>query len=190
MPVFVRPTSGGGMNPDALEVRDAVVEASGELLLPGTAIHQRAVEVLTVRRDLASDWVGWLRLHRELGSRQEEVIRTIVSHSAGWPSAEELLREHGISSRSARRWLAGAALPPPRAWHRASRILRALLNLQRNVELLVHDVAVGLGYAGTDSFSNQTFRYFGHTTRKGRRLLGLERRFQAFEMRAGHRTRP
>lgn len=184
MPVFMRPVR-ATVDSDLLKLRDAAFEGGGELLPPGTDIHGRAREVLTVRRDLASDWLGWLRLQGDLSPQVEEVIRALVTRSDHYRSSEELLADHGMSSRTARWRLKAAGLPSPSPWLRGSRILHSLLRLQRNPGLSARDEALRLGYAGADSFSNQMFRYFGHSAERGRQRLGLERRFHEFGRRAG-----
>lgn len=67
----------------------------------------RLRELLSVRSDLAGDWLGWLKLHRTLEVKAEATIRTIIEHSADHASVTGLLRDRSVPPRSARRWLAG-----------------------------------------------------------------------------------
>lgn len=167
--------------------RATVIAAGGEILPATEPIRKRALCVLTQRRDLASDWIRWLRLRQELGWRQEATIRALVRHSGEFRSSSDALAASGIDDRSARRWLRSAALPAASAWFYASRVLLALLRLQRDPELTVSEIALQLGYSGPDTLSNQMFRYFGHGAEKGRRVFGLEARFRAFEAPAATR---
>jgi hypothetical protein len=185
MPVFVAFNPAGDTT--ARGLRAAVISAGGEVLPRSQALRDRALYVLTQRRDLASDWISWIRLHRQLGPREEGVIRALLSPSDDFRSSTDALSAAGFADRSARRWLAASNLPAASRWFHAGRILRALLRLQRDPDLMVHEVPIQLGYSGADTFSNQMFRYFGHGAKKGRSLLGLEPRFQAFEARAATR---
>lgn len=179
MPCFVRFDSVDDTIAQGL--RAAVIAAGGEVLFAADSVHERARYVLTQPRDLASDWISWLQLRRELGWREEAVIRAIVNTPNGSRSSTDTLAAAEIPPRSARRWLNAANLPAPSAWFYGARILRALLRLQRDPALKVDELAVQLGYSGADTFSNQMFRYFGHGATKGRSWLGLEPRFHAFE---------
>jgi len=188
MPCFVRFDSVDNTITEGL--RAAVIAAGGEILFAADSIEERARYLLTQRRDFASDWTSWLQLRRELGWRQEAVIRTLVNPPNGSRSSMDsmdTLHAAEISPRSARRWLNSANLPAPSAWFCAARILRGLLRLQRDPNLHVAELAVQLGYSGADALSNQMFRYFGHGARKGRSRLGLEPRFHAFETPAAAR---
>lgn len=180
MPVFGRLREGS--DADRLAFRDALANAGREFLSQEDRIGTRAREVLTIRPHLASDWLRWYRLHREIGPRQEDAVRALVTTSNPI-SAERVLGAPNISARSARRKLADALLPPPAAWARANRLLLALLALQRDPELDIYHVATAIGYSSSEAFSNAVFRYFAHGASKGRRLLGLERRFREFDRR-------
>lgn len=180
MPVFGR-SGERAADSDQLKLRDATARAGGHFLAGADNIGRRAHEVLTIRPNLASDWLQWFGLHREVGPRQEEAIRALVKHSTVPRRAEQILEKANVNPRSARRWLADASLPPPGAWARASRLLCALLTLQRDPNLDVYDVAIEAGYSSSEAFSNGLFRYFGHNASNGRHLLGLEERFRQFQ---------
>jgi len=186
MPVFVR-FAGTTTDSCTPALRNGIATAGAELLLPGESIGRRAHEVLTVRRNLASDWLGWIRLHRPLGRRYAAVIRALVNHDHTGPftSVDQILREAELAPRSARRWLEQAGLPRARAWPRASRLLRAQLALQQDPDLDVYDAAMLFGYSSGESLSNAMFNFFGHGAERCRDVWGLERRFHEFEHRAG-----
>lgn len=185
-PVFGRPGD-AARESDSLALREALAAAGGELLPPSVDIGHRAREVLTIRPNLASDWIRWYRLHREIEHRAEDAVRALVNHATKPGSLEldvdRLLKGAGMSPRSARYWLAHALLPPPGAWARGSRLLQVLLALQRDPELDDHDAALATGYGSSEALSNAMFRYFAHGVPKGRRIFGLEPRFRAFDQR-------
>jgi AraC-like DNA-binding protein len=182
MPVFGRPGE-AIPDPGLLALRDTLAAAGAELLPSGASILHRAREVLTVRPNLASDWLRWYRLHREIGPHTEEAVRALLNDGGKPCSVDEVLAPAGLSSRSVRRYLADAALPPAGAWVRANRLLGALFTLQRDPEHDVYDAAIEAGYLSSEAFSNALFGYFGHGAPTGRSLLGLERRFHEFDQR-------
>lgn len=190
VPVFARPAGAATLG-DLLRLRGALLAAGAEFLPPGDQIGSRARDVLTLRSNLASDWIGWWRLHEPVGPLAEMTIRALVNytgnfnHTAEVPHVDEILELAEVNPRSARRYLKEAGLPPPRAWALGTRLLRALLNLQRDSDLDVLDVAIAAGYSDPEYFSNALRRYFGHGMPEGRDLLGIEGRFHEFRMLAG-----
>jgi AraC-like DNA-binding protein len=96
----------------------------------------------------------------------------------------DLCSRIGTPMRTLAHRLQQAELPKLERWYDGSRILHAELELQRDPDLSIDEVAARLGYADDLSFSNRAYRLFGVTPVTSRRLLGLEWRFREWWLRA------
>lgn len=149
-------------------------------VFPGADPVEVAWRTLPYPRDLAGDWIGWMRLHGPLDPRAAAYLECIIREASDYRSVVKLLRGYGISPRTARRVLAAERLPPPGRWLRAARLLGSQLSLQRDRGLTLNAVAFSLDYAEAASYSNQHHRVFGVSAGTGRKLLGREWRYAAF----------
>lgn len=86
----------------------------------------------------------------------------------------EALSLRPLSPRHERRLLAASGFPPPYWWVRLGRILPAILELQREPELSLNEVAKTHGFARGVEFGDCLERVLGLTPGEARRMLGWE----------------
>lgn len=183
-PVFLRVPA------DALEVAALLLahglrgELAG-LVLPGVSVREMAWRILPNPQDLAREWIGWLRLFREVSPGAATYVHLIVTHAPEHPSLRTLLESQGKRRRTVRHRLHAEGLPSPGRWFHAARLLEGQLRLQRDPGLSVYRAATALGYGDAESFSSQVYRVFGATAQRSRGLLGVEWRFREWWRRVG-----
>lgn len=183
-PVFVRVSNADSMvRPGALATLSRV--AARAVITEEHDLASVARQILAHPPDLGVAWVRWLVEDRELSQHVRAVIRLIANAAAEYRSVTRLLRDHGVSPRTVRSRLRRHALPPPGVCHTAGRLLRGHLWLQQDLALKVETVAWRLGYADVTGFLASSRRHFGVSPGRGRKLLGLEWRFQAWLDRFG-----
>lgn len=133
---------------------------------------------------VGDEWISWLRLHRTVSATEAELLAVMIDLAPESGSTEELISELKRPARTVREQLARAGLPKAERLYTGSRLLNALLQLQRDHSLTGRSVARQLGYADYASFSGLVYAHFGMGADVSRRLLGLEWRFAAWWERA------
>lgn len=124
---------------------------------------------------LGDDVVEWMEVRgHPLSPSAAALVRHLVDTSAACAHVADALAHAGQSERTARHCMHVRALPPPSAWHQATRALRAVLRIQAEPRVRVLDVAAEYGYSDHSGLSSQLARTFGVGVSAVRGTVGWE----------------
>lgn len=124
---------------------------------------------------LGDDVVEWMGVRgHPLSPSAAALVRHLVDTSATCARVADALARAGQSERTARHCMRVRALPPPSAWHQASRALHAVLRIQAEPDVHVLTVAEDCGYSDHSGLSRQLARTFGVGVSAVRGTVGWE----------------